>query len=88
MRAVATRTVTVAATPTNIRGSNLLPVTLSKMRYTGSTAIELVPTSSSTFGQGQAVTADTDFTDIDQSIVRYAIAASGTVDLRVTDFQA
>lgn len=87
MRAVATRTVSITTSPTSIRGTNLLPVAYTVMRYTGATGVELVPASDSTYGQGQAVTADTDFQDNDQSIVRYAIAASGTVSLRVTDFQ-
>lgn len=40
------------------------------------------------FGDGQTVAADGDFNDADQSLVRYAIASTGTVSLDVTDYEA
>lgn len=40
------------------------------------------------YGDGLAVNADDDFNDIDQSLVRYAVASTGSVDLKVTDWEA
>ena len=39
------------------------------------------------YGNGQTVDAGSDFTDVDQSIVRYAVASAGSIDLDVTDFR-
>lgn len=90
MRAVATRTISVTGTAINIRGSNLLPVTYTRIRYAGGGAtVELVPLSSSAYGDGETVPADTDFQDNDQSIARYVVgSAAGPTSLRVTDYQA
>lgn len=41
-----------------------------------------------TYGNGTAVNADDDYNDIDQSLVRYAAASTGSVDLVVTDWEA
>ena len=40
------------------------------------------------FGSGQTVSADTDFNDADQSVVRYAVASAGSINLDVTDYEA
>lgn len=89
-----TRTVSVGTTPVNIRKTpasvndvNAYPVTFAVLRY-GSGAIQLVPLSSSVYGDGQAVDINGDFNDVDQSLVRYAVAQSGTVSLAVTDYSA
>jgi len=39
-------------------------------------------------GDGQAVVADTDFNDVDQSLARYAVASAGSISLAVTDYEA
>lgn len=100
MRARPTRTILVRTTPTNIRKTpsppgtgiadpNALPVTFATLRYaSGGGTVEMVPYSDSVFGDGQTVDADLDFTDVDQSDVRYAIASTDTVSLDVTDYEA
>lgn len=40
------------------------------------------------FGNGQAVAADADFIDPDQSLVRYAVASAGSIDVDVTDSES
>ena len=40
------------------------------------------------FASGQAVTADGDFNDADQSVKRYAMSSTGTVSVSVTDYEA
>lgn len=40
------------------------------------------------FGNGQTVDAGADFTDVDQSIIRWAVASAGSIDLDVTDYRA
>jgi len=40
------------------------------------------------YGDGQTVDAGSDFTDVDQSNQRWAVASAGSIDLDVTDFQA
>lgn len=40
------------------------------------------------YGDGQAVDAGSDFTDVDQSNERWAVASAGSINLDVTDFQA
>jgi len=40
------------------------------------------------FGDGQTVSADTDFNDADQSVARYAVASAGSINLDVTDYEA
>lgn len=40
------------------------------------------------YGNGQTVDAGADFTDVDQSIVRYAVASAGSIDLDVTDYRS
>lgn len=96
MRARPTRTVSVGTTPVNIRKTaasandpNAYPVTYSVIRYpSGGGTIEVVPLSSSVFGDGQAVDAGVDFVDADQSINRYAVASAGTISVDVTDMEA
>tara|TARA_R110000868_G_scaffold189130_2_gene432002 strand:+ start:108 stop:728 length:621 start_codon:yes stop_codon:yes gene_type:complete len=41
-----------------------------------------------TYGEGQVIDAAADFVDIDQSLTRWAIASTGSVDLSVTDAEA
>ena len=45
-------------------------------------------TGGQSFGNGQAVDADSDFNDADQSVARYAVASTGSIDLAVTDYGA
>jgi hypothetical protein len=40
------------------------------------------------YGDGQDVNAGSDFTDVDQSLTRYAVASTGSIDLAVTDYRA
>lgn len=96
MRARPTRTVAITTTPTNIRKTaafandpNAYPVTFAVLRYaSGGGTIELVPASNSVFGDGQTVSADADFNDAAQSLVRYAVASAGSINLDVTDYEA
>lgn len=96
MRSRPTRTVAITTTPTNIRKTaafandpDAYPVTFATLRYPGGGGtIELVPYSDSVFGDGQAVDAGADFVDPDQSLVRYAVASAGSIDLDVTDSEA
>lgn len=41
-----------------------------------------------TYGNGQQIDFDADFNDISQSLRRYLVSSSGSVDVRVTDYQA
>jgi hypothetical protein len=96
MRARPTRTVSVGTTPVNIRKTaafandpDAYPVTYSVIRYpSGGGTIEMVPLSTSVFGDGQTVDAGADFNDPDQSVVRYAVASAGTISVDVTDYEA
>lgn len=96
MRARPTRTLSVGTTPTSIRKTaafandpNAYPVTYSVIRYpSGGGTIEMVPLSSSVFGDGQTVDAGVDFVDADQSVNRYAVASAGTISVTVTDMEA
>lgn len=96
MRSRPTRTLSVGTTPVNIRKTaasandpDAYPVTYSVIRYpSGGGTIEMVPLSSSAFGDGVAVAADTNYSDMDQSLTRYAVASAGTISVRVTDFEA
>jgi hypothetical protein len=95
MKARATRIVAVGTTPVNIRktpsGSNdvtAAPVAKAKLRYaSGGGTIQLVPLSSSAFGDGEDVDADGDYMDIDQSLSRWAVSSAGSVNVAVTDYE-
>lgn len=89
MRARATRTVTVTTSATNIRDTTALPVTRSILRYdSGGGDIEIDPDSSFTYGTGTKVDADVDYVLLDQALNFYAKSSTGSVSLRVTDYEA
>lgn len=72
-----------------MRDQTKLPVTFSVIRYpSGGGTVEVSNDSGFTFGEGQAIDADTDFNDVDQSLDRYLQASAGTVTVRVTDYRA
>jgi len=88
-RARTVRKVSVGTTPVQIRDTTKPPVERSIYRYpSGGGVIYLGTTSDMTSATGKTLSADSDYTDFDQSLTRYMLASTGTIVVEIEDFES
>lgn len=89
MRARAPRIVAVGTSPVQIRDTANGPVAFAIYRYpSGGGTIYIGTSNGVTTANGKAITADVDFTDFDQSLTRWMVSSSGTINVTIEDYES
>ena len=83
-----TRIVPVGTSPTLISNPLKTQVAFRALRYPSGGGKIFIGGATVSTTTGQEVVAANDFMDLDQSLERYAVTDTGTVNLSVTDYEA